>query len=188
MKKLLVRTELRELDRIAFRMYADVVRYLEAHGRKMYGLSLTDKYRLLKFRNWMERYKISLEFILDTLLPYYQRRFKTENHKKGLGVKVTTLTGKKSEQIISDKVFEQFPNGENISLARHDRITEIIARRTGEDDEFSPKIKTLLDFKSPEAYTRYYDKKTRRQSSEYLKETDRKENKLRRYRGSPWHQ
>ena len=184
--KTLVSSELRALDRVAFQMYADILTYLEEHGRKMYGMSQTDKYRLLRLRTWMERYSVSLDFILDTLLPYYQKRFRTANHKKGLGVKITTLTGKKSEQMLADAVLEAFPNGENVTIAKHDKIADIIAERKGETDEFVPRAMKLLDFKTPEAYSRYYQKKITRQSQEFQKESERKENKLRRYRGSPW--
>src|ERR1700679_2847856 len=75
-----------------------------------------DQYRLLTLRAWEIKYKVSLENILQILLPFWERfvqRRSKKMKKAGLNVRVSTLTGKKSEQVLKDQLSKLYPSSEH---------------------------------------------------------------------------
>lgn len=79
-----------------------------------------DAFRLLNWKVWTLRYHVSLPFILNTLLPVFQRFRKKQSfaRKKTLGVTVAALTGPRAQQILEQAVLREFPNGENELMER----------------------------------------------------------------------
>jgi hypothetical protein len=123
-RKELIERELEDLPRLA----QDFVHEVEAVVTKIRNeenekctLYLTDKdkYRLLILRSWTIRYKVSLRYILNQLLPFWESFIQRRSKKmksRGLNVQVSTLTGKKSEDILKQCIEKDYPNNLNISL------------------------------------------------------------------------
>ena len=154
------------------------------YKRKLYTLPPLDCYRLLTLCVWEDRYKVDLDFILDLLLPIYQKKFKQQNKAYGLGTRVATLVGRKSEQILQEAIAEQYSEYENIRVWKHKRQRELRNTRNGDDMLF--KAKTLLDFDDPTKYYQYYRRKIERHRDEIDSVLDAKENRIHIYRNSPW--
>lgn len=78
--------------------------------------------QLLNLKVWSERYAVSVEFILETLLDYYQhsRSYVCRDTARSiqLGISAATLCGIKSRQVIEEKVLKRFPVGENFRLQK----------------------------------------------------------------------
>ncbi len=90
-----------------------------------------DYTRLLTLRAWMLRYKVDLQFILRVLFDYYakhrKRRFRT---KVTLGVRIPTLTGIRSRQVLEEAILQYFPQSENIALYRVEAQRQILEAPT----------------------------------------------------------
>jgi hypothetical protein len=73
--------------------------------------SQEDELRLIRLLQWRERYHIGVGWMLRQLIPYWRQRFSQySRHKQGLGVTISTLVGKKSEEIIKCKILLEFPD------------------------------------------------------------------------------
>jgi len=72
--------------------------------------------RLYTLKGWMDKYKVSLTYIVRTLVMYWQEKFSHKITKKkfGIGVSIPTLVGSMSEKILQDRIAKDFPNGENV--------------------------------------------------------------------------
>ena len=132
-----------------------------------------DRYRLLTLRTWELKYKISLKTILQVLLPFWQGFIKRRTKTKGLGIRVSTLVGKKSEEILIMHLNKVYPRNEHKMLyisQEQERITQVylkqLERSDGIRSQSDPsslytedgRPKTLVDFGSPDAFIKYYRK------------------------------
>lgn len=190
-RRKLRREEKRKLQIKAQRMFLLVNKILkEEFGRKMFYLKKPDQYRLLVLDVWRERYKVTVRFILKRLVPYYQARiskWQKRRYTDGLGIRVATLVGVHSEQILKEAIQQEFPDAENWDEWRWKRRLEILKQREKEtDDGIATREKTVQDFAKPERYMKYYQRKTRQKRAEFEKELNNDENKRRPYRGNPW--
>ncbi|SRR6266436_322432 len=153
-------------------------------------LNENDRYRLLTLKVWVQRYRVDLRFILETLLPFWEQFVKRRSRKmktRGLNVKVSTLVGKKSEEILQDQIRKKLPREINkrlwISMER-ERIFTIFALQ--ERDEFTRKngLKHMVDYKDPKKWARAYQKVIEAESK--MREKIDTEMKKRPYRGNPF--
>lgn len=154
-----------------------------------------DRIRLLTLRVWEKKYKIDTLTMLHILIPFWDRFMnkRVKRISKSLGVRVATLTGKKSEQILVDTLHQTFPNQENVALWMSSQREQIISdelKRVKKSDKFGPrvdpssmeddetgKILGLTDFSSPAKYLRYYRKWIRKEQAQ----RDRIQNEMRKY-------
>jgi hypothetical protein len=87
------------------------------------------RYRLLVLRTWVLRYRVSLDFILETLLSYYQRVIRRYGSSHGIGLSLPTLCGHRSQEILEVAILAAFPNNENEDQwraeKRHQLLSEI---------------------------------------------------------------
>lgn len=108
------------------------LRVIENHRRREKGLPahqddvsiylpkedhLPSMLRLMNLQVWCLRYKINLEFILDTLLKKYdgvRRRNLTQRKGISLGIPITLLTGTSSRRWIETAVQRAYPMKENL--------------------------------------------------------------------------
>lgn len=150
-------------------------------------LSQKDKYKLLKLRVWAEKYFISIEYILQTLLPFWesfvQRRSKRMK-RSGLNVRVSTLTGKKSEEILLEKVKKDFPDNLNKVVFKAKDRERLFQLSLGKD--MKVKTKNLFDYTNPKKYVAVYRKAMKSEYKE--REAFELEMKKRPYRGNPFTQ
>lgn len=148
-------------------------------GVSWFKPSMEDKLRLLTLEGWEEKYRVSLNWILVQLVPFWRKRFVSYRKVggKSLGVSVATLVGKKSEEILKQKLSEQFPDGEN--LARW-RVREQ-ARQW--DISWDQPIR-VEDWEHPQETILRYQRRMvaeRRERKSWVAKRKR-----RRYRDNPW--
>ena len=165
----------------------------EEFGKKIYKLKKADLYRLFVLDTWRQRYRLSIRQILQILVPYYEKKFAKYSKKKTLfGTRLATLTGKHSEKFLELVLTEMYPDNEQVAEWRNRRQLELLEQREfaadwdGWEQELHERRKSLLDFKTPKQYARYYEKIVLRGRRKYKKEVTKAENKNRPYRGSPW--
>jgi hypothetical protein len=185
-----IEQELKQLNKTALRYAKRVEDYLQVYQGKnvrnvMLYLSEGDQLRLLTLRAWEMKYKVSLKFILSTLLPFWQSFLKNKTKKisRGLGVRISTLTGKKSEQILRDAISRTYPDNENVLVWMAERREEIIQCEL-ERMHTGIRIKSLLKFSSPQKYFRHYQ--NRIQEEALLREQIEDRMKKFNYRDNPF--
>jgi hypothetical protein len=72
-----------------------------------------DCVRLLTLRTWTLRYKVTLDYVVRTLVKYWDKRVRKPKSSSSLGVRVATLVSEHSRQILEESVLRDFPNHEN---------------------------------------------------------------------------
>lgn len=159
--KLLAQAFTSEVEKVLSKMRHEKVRLF---------LPENEQYRLLKLRVWTEIYSVDLKYILERLLPFWQQfvRKRTKRiRSEGLGVRVGTLTGKKSAEMLRNFIIEDFPAGQNEILRRAHLQEKIISRIL--DSRSKNEIKTtadvargVLDFPDPKGYLQYYNRRIRK--------------------------
>lgn len=187
-KRQLRRQERKDLTRRVWQMRARVDKILqEAFDKRIFRLSETDGYRLLVFGVWAQKYKVSLDFIVRILVSFYLKHLGRHINvrKKSLGIRISTLTGDKAEQLLRETIQREFPNFENVGLWRQRKKESILSSREGDDTGLTTKVKTILDYPTPEAYVRAYRRKIN-QAKKDDERADNDQNKKRPYRGNPW--
>ena len=99
------------------------------------NLFLSDEqmFQLLNWKTWSLRYEVSVDFILTTLLDYYQKiRQLRRHHAVTLGVGVAQLTGPRAQEIIEQQAAASFPDGENHAAARGELRSRMLGVRLEE--------------------------------------------------------
>lgn len=190
MKKKLRRMERRELLKRTFQIRALVDRILlEEFDRQIFRLSKLDGYRLLTLWVWQQRYHVSIRFMLKKLVPYYLKAIEKRHRvsKNSLGIRIQTLVGKRSEELVREAIQQEYPNQEHIGLWLWNQRRKILSRRELEQaDEFQIRSKSILDYRKPEAYVRAYRRRMAEEKKAFEKQCQSKSNRLRPYRGNPF--
>jgi len=146
-----------------------------------------DRMRLVILLTWEERYCVSVEEILEFLLPYYQSVAKKQKVKKVMGLPVTvqTLVSKTTEQILKKHLEEEYPVGVKERIQRQAKQELWIRHLQEKEMGGVNRVKRLKDFETFADYQKYYDnhiQKTRRYREEVLEEMSH----TLPYRGNPW--
>ena len=111
--------ELADLDMHCATVQAELERIvgdMRDESFSFYKLPDNERYRLLRLRVWAECYQVDMDYIIRKLLPFWANWI--PKHSKtlrgqGLGVRISTLTGKKSEQLLQDFIKQDFPSNQN---------------------------------------------------------------------------
>ena len=164
--------------------------------RTVLRLKAVDRYRLLTLKIWSERYRVPLKYILQVLMAWTEtfarKHFQRAKNTEGFGVKVSTLCGKRSQEILEDQIRRDFPNSEHKTTfiqREQNRILEWEVRRQDRQDDDGIKTpdqirKNLFDFPHPKGYVRYYRNRIRRESRQRERIIQELEKRL--YRGNPF--
>ena len=123
--------------------------------------------------------------------------------KAGLNVRVITLTGKKSEQVLQDMIKKIYPNGENKQIwisNQREIIIQLQLKKLQKQyddgmksrsdpssmrDEDTGRILSLIDFSTPKAFLSYYRRLMRKEHATRDKITT--QFKKYNYRSNPFH-
>jgi hypothetical protein len=174
----IIKRELKQLDSTvrSYLQYTEEVLGSMRNETVKLWLTKNDQYSLLTLKVWEDKYKVSLKFILIILLPFWetfvQRRSK-KMKRAGLNVRVSTLIGKKSEQILQESIKKLYPNGENIQMWLAEERERIIQNQLHKleklnDDgvhsrsdpssmrDTNGRILNLSDFSTPKQFLTYY--------------------------------
>lgn len=118
-------------------------------GKSLWNVSETNRLKLYNLWIWSERHKVSLDYILSVLVPYFSRGVerRTGRRSKGLGVSIPVLTGTVAEEILQKAITKDFADGDNIVLAREEAKDKIISMLEP-IPEFRMKIKKSIQYKS----------------------------------------
>lgn len=163
----------------------------EDFNRRLYNLKHDDELRLLTLYTWRDRYKVSIKWMLKFLIKIWSKQFSRFRIKSALGCRVATLVGKKSEEIIREKLWKEFPNNENKSnwaQSEKDKIISLI--KPSKEKRKKVRYTSLLQAHNPQDFIRKYKKelkwksKEKRLSSRNKKELKEIKNKC--YRNNPW--
>jgi hypothetical protein len=183
-KQEIIEKELEELEGIKENFYSVVEKAVGKIRGTDIRLFLTDKdkMRLLILKTWTIRYKVDLDYILRNLLPFWEvfiQRHTRKVSKQGLNVKVSTLTGKKSESILLDTIKKDFPDKLNEQIWKSREIERLVNRyKDNAEKTKAPYIRTL------ERYVKHYRYKMKQETK--LRERIETEFLKRRYRGNPY--
>jgi hypothetical protein len=169
-------------ERVLLRKVMGIVARVENQLKKEFGvgwfrLKQEDEIRLLRLEGWEEKYKVPVEWILRQLVPFWREKYSKYSKKVGLGVTVATLTGKKSEEILQQRIAEEFPDGENIArwkVREQQRQWEIVSDRSNGREDWMEPGKTLKKYR------------TRMERERQERQTWATKTKKRRYRNNPW--
>lgn len=172
-------TVVQDVDRALQRIYPQ---------KKLWKVSEADSCRLTKLLVWSERYGVSLEYILETLLTYYYDNLPKSTRSKSrmaksLGVRVATLCGDVSLSILRNSLERDFPDGNNLAAFKEEE-KERIAETVLNPDGLPRKARGPLQFKTVSAYVNAYTRQMelRRRG---VSRIARKMSKI-AWRGNPW--
>jgi len=87
-------------------------------------LSPENKFLLLNWKVWCLRYHVSPDFVLTTILDYYNKIRRRHAQFITMGLAMNSITGERAQEIIEAAVAVEFPNRENEAL----HASEIQAR------------------------------------------------------------
>lgn len=145
-------------------------------GLKWWRLTQEDEIRCLRFEQWEEKYRVSLTWILKTLVPIWRQKF-ARYSMGAFGVKIPTLVGQKSEEILKEKIKQLYPDGENL---RQWKATE----QQRQWSQYRQGVRVTENWELPMHAIREYQQRMvreRRDRNEFEKQA-----RLRPYRGNPW--
>lgn len=178
----------REIKSECFRVQSEVdVILKQTFGKALWSVNQMDALRLLRLKVWEEKYSVSLEYILKTLLPWAWSRLpkhiaKKVQTSKGLGTRIVVITSNAALHHLKEKIQEDFPDNENITSAKEARRQSILANL--DEDELPSRPKKILQYHSIKQYVQSYADKIARKK----KAIGKAEKKLARlhWRGNPF--
>ncbi len=135
-----------------------------------------DEIRALRLEQWEEKYMVPLDWILAQLVPIWKQKF-SRYQSGGLGVKMATLVGAKSEEILKAKIAEEFPDGENIEQWKSKYQQQ-------QWDLCLQDVKMKEDWTTPAKAVKEYQQRVQRLRRN--REAFQRIAKRRRYRNNPW--
>lgn len=190
-KKRFLRQEKARLARRIFRIRVIVNEILqESFGRRLYNLKHDDELRLLTLYAWRDRYKVTIKWILKTLIPIWHKKFARFKVRSALGCRVATLVGKKSEEIIREKLWRDFPHKENVKDWKQKEKQRILELVGGRSNRRKARYESIVEAPNPESFIKQYKREIKWQTSEMkMSSKNQKEVsqlKHKNFRNNPW--
>lgn len=145
-------------------------------GLTWWRLTQEDEIRCLRLEQWEEKYKVGLTWILKTLVPIWKQKF-ARYSMGAFGVKIPTLVGQKSEEILKEKIKELYPDGENIRQWK----------ATGQQQQwfqYRTGVRQTENWELPMHAIKEYQQRMERERQD-RKEFERRA-RFRPYRNNPW--
>lgn len=176
--------EVRELPVLQYKNTARIKKLLEKLFKiAVWNFGQENERKLLTLKVWEEKYGVTIGYILETLVPHYQERFRQRRRsdgRRGMPCSVPTLTGKVSEQLLKKQIELDFPDQEHLELRRQIQRELLLAEQ--EDVEYQRR-KNITDYEWPSAFVQSYEHRIR----EARRHRDRaRQERQKPYRGNPW--
>lgn len=146
-----------------------------------YHMRPADRNRLIMFEVWAERHRVPLRYVLTTLITI--ARSMPHNKKKknlGLGLSLAALTSKKFEEILVNRIRDEFPGDEHIDEWRL-REKEKALGLTEQRGKTAP----LLDLEKDDPIL-YYVSRVKERARRFDRGDSMQWRTRRHWRGSPW--
>lgn len=153
-----------------------------------FGITLSglDQTRALRLKIWSLRYRLSVEEILDILVPILRTLVKKPKKNIILGIRIAGLTGDGAEKILKSEIEKRYPEHEHVALWREmERERQLCREREDDGGIVAPdRIGGMLDYPTLQAYCDSYRSKIeeRRRNDEVNEKQRRKRN----YRWNPY--
>lgn len=167
-------------------MCGDVDRILrQSFSKQLYNPKHEDQVRLLKLRMWEQKYRVSLKYILDTLVPHYEKLGKRKTgraNSKGLGTTIAILTGPAAEEYLCERIAKDFPDNENVIDWKEKERQRCLALL--DKEELIGRPRKILSYPTLSEYMKVYRKKVEKAR----RSTSKRETKLAKqpWRNNPW--
>lgn len=148
----------------------------EEFGLRWWRLTKEDEIRCLRLEQWEQKHCVSLRWILRTLVPLWKKKF-ARFAPGAFGVKIPTLVGSKSEDILKGKIAELYPDGENVRQWKS-------AQQQKQWSLYRQGIGRKENWEHPLRAAREYQQRMKRERLARMEFARRA--RLRPYRGNPW--
>jgi hypothetical protein len=182
---------LAEAESLIMRVLSAIEHWLETRDGKSFPLRYkrSDQIRLLRLYGWELKYMISIEDILDIIVPALRAHIHSRKKARGIGIMVRSLVGDASERVLKYAIAKRYPQNEHIQVWKsRERELQLYRERREELDGMEPKqeiVKGLLDYASLDIYiSRYKDKIAIIRKREVLDSIRKRRKKP--YRWNPW--
>lgn len=149
-----------------------------------------DMARLTVLKVWSLRHRLTIDEILTILVPILRGWTKGQGQRYGLGVSIRTLTSKKVEAILKEKIGRLYPQGEHIARWRSlERDRQLRAEVQLELDGLQPRDHTRLEIQDVESIgpaVQRYIRAVMKKREQNAREEARAWRRLKPYRQNPW--
>jgi hypothetical protein len=157
-------------------------------GKRLFTVKRDDQLRLIKLKMWSTRHSVPLEYIIEKLVPHFeklaQRNYvkKYAGASKGLGVPISVLTGPAAEEKLIEFIAKEFTEDEHIHATREAAKAECLDKLGLSEN--TGRVRPVLNFPSVDEYMKSYTSGIERKR----RSGARIERKLAKqpYRGNPW--
>lgn len=170
-----------------------VVKRVLGDKHTLQWMSIIDRKRLTVLLVWEQRYKVPLEWIVETLLRHYQYKRKRiitgrRYRNPALPVRTVTLVSPTSAEIIEKEIAQAYPADEHLDIWRERKRYEILAKQLSTEGLSGRSVvgKTFIDFSSTEDFVKHYSKMVEEHRLIEDKIAGERRRKGKPYRGSPW--
>ncbi|MGI4811790.1 MAG: hypothetical protein ACRYGG_00390 [Janthinobacterium lividum] len=161
----------------------------KSFDKQLFSVKEDDKVRLLKLKMWSVRYKVSIKYILEKLIPHFEKYGNKSRGKagtsKGLGTTIPILTGPSAEALLVENIKRDYPDNENVLSWRQRTQLEFIGLVQVDEDELVTKQpKGILQYNSVSDYRKAYEariQRTRKTEEKIVKSISRQP-----FRNNPW--
>lgn len=155
----------------------------EEFQKRIYRISDMDGMRLLRLKLWSRRYKVSIRFILQVLIPFWTRQFNKAGRfrSSSLGVRIITLTGRKSEEVLKEAIATAYPARENELEWRWEERERCLGL-----DQPKGRLPTIEHSPTVRDYIKAYRLRVTTRRNILDRAGTRSRWKARAYRDSPW--
>src|ERR1035437_3240016 len=174
---------MRKTSRQVYKVWVGVLRE-ENKTDFVLRLKPTDRNRLGILQVWAERHKVTLGYVVKTLLAYWRSRpfMLRKKKKKGLlGVTVASLTSPKSEVILEQAILRDFPDGENVSEYRQRERLHLLGL-----DGQRGRAKNLISETAPSESCIIYAERIEHRQMKLDNAVASESRRRRTWRGNPW--
>jgi hypothetical protein len=184
--------EVTELWRRSNEIQSAIEQWIQDHDGKHVPVRYkrADQIKLLKFRTWQLRYKLSIPEILNLIVWVLRTKMLGRGKGYGLGVSVRTLVGQGSERILQEEIAKFYPANEHIAMWRdQERERQIEAERNEDLDGMAStngKVPTLMECDTVDKYIARYKKKILHSRQVHEVEVTKTSRRRKAYRGNPW--
>jgi hypothetical protein len=184
-------TKLGEVYFIAGEITIEMEQWLERQTGKHSQLRFKkeDQVRLLKFRTWSMRYKISIAEILDITVPLLKEHLKHIVQRYGIGVPIKVLTGPGALSMLRSALERKYPGDEHLLAWREaERDRQLRAERIEKLDglPLKPKLHAPMSGETLEEYIDNYSQLAINKRREERRAASQRWRRRKSYRGNPW--
>lgn len=170
-----------------------VVKRVLGEKHTLQWMSLIDRKRLTVLLVWEQRYKVPLEWIVETLLLHYQGKRKRiitgrRYRNPALPVRTVTLVSPTSCEIIEKEIAQAYPNDEHIGIWREQQRYKYMTKTLAAEGVGAKSVisKNFTAFSSVEDFNKYYADSIEHHRAVAEKVANERRRKGKPYRDSPW--